>query len=95
MSQHNGRKCRRVQEVDENEDLPDEPQQLHWFSAPIPASVTEPSENRPVQIHPGIYGMQGFLNGQQQYPGDLTAEEAIENTQNLPPPTYGKVSKGT
>ena len=92
MSRHGGRKRRRVQEVGDSDDQADEPQQLHWFSAPLPQPLAQPtSADIPIQINPGIYGMQGFLNAQ-QYEGDTTAEQVIANIQDLPPPTYGKVN---
>ena len=92
MARHAGRKCRRVQEVDESDDQADEPQQLHWFSAPVPsAQAQSTTATPPIQIHAGVYGMQGFLNAQ-QYEGDATAEQVIANMQDLPPPTCGKVN---
>ena len=92
MSRCGGQKCQRVREVGDSDDQADEPQQLHWFSAPLPQPLAQPtSADIPIQINPGIYGMQGFLNAQ-QYEGDTTAEQVIANIQDLPPPTYGKVN---
>ena len=58
-----GQKRRRVQEVSDSDEQPDEPQQLHWFSAPAPTPVpAQPiTTNNTLQIRPGIYGVKDFL----------------------------------
>ena len=88
-----GQKRRRVQEVSDSDEQPDEPQQLHWFSAPAPTpGPAQPiTTNNTLQIRPGIYGVKDFLQVQ-QYDGDATDAQVLETLQNQPPPTYGKVN---
>ncbi len=88
-----GQKRRRVQEVNDSDDQPDEPQQLHWFSTPAPTApfVPPPTTSNVHQIHPGIYGVQAFVEAQ-QYEGDASEEQVLEHLQNQPPPRYGKVN---
>lgn len=88
-----GVKRRRVQEVDDTIEEANEPEQLHWFGQPAPVTpAPQPaSAVAPFEIQPGLYGVQAFLNAQ-QYDGDLTEAQVIENVQNLPAPIYGKVT---
>lgn len=93
MPRRTGTKRRRVEEVDDAVEEPDEPQQLRWFGPPVPIPQTpQPaSTTAPIQIQPALYGVQAFLNAQ-HYEGDLTEDQVIENVQNLPNPVYGKVN---